>query len=119
VGFSLVYRKSMLEEAIARLTAEIERLREVLERQNAMLATERATNSGRARLDAGASSPTAPEANRMYLNDRAVAELAGWSVATVRRWRFFRKGPPYRKFGSAVRYLRTEVLTWLHGRRVE
>jgi len=35
------------------------------------------------------------------------------SVASVRRWRLFRKEPKYMKIGAAVRYRRDDVAVWL------
>lgn len=47
------------------------------------------------------------------MNERQVAEYLNMSVASVRRWRFFRKGPKFVKIGSAVRYKHGDVETWL------
>jgi predicted DNA-binding transcriptional regulator AlpA len=39
------------------------------------------------------------------LNEHAVAELLGVSIATVRRWRLLRQGPKFIRVGAAsVRY---------------
>src|ERR1022692_5049716 len=54
-----------------------------------------------------------PTGNR-FLDERAVAELLGVSVALLRKWRLFRNGPPYHKVGRLVRYSSKEVLEWLH-----
>jgi predicted DNA-binding transcriptional regulator AlpA len=48
------------------------------------------------------------------LNERQVAEYLNMSVASVRRWRLFRKGPKFVKIGSAVRYKHGDVETWLN-----
>jgi predicted DNA-binding transcriptional regulator AlpA len=58
------------------------------------------------------SSPFFPKLPEM-LNDMQVAEFLNMSVATVRRWRLFRKGPKYVKIGSAGRYKREDVEAWL------
>jgi predicted DNA-binding transcriptional regulator AlpA len=47
------------------------------------------------------------------LTEHEVARITGMSVATVRRWRLFRQGPPYRKLNSAVRYSATELTAWI------
>jgi hypothetical protein len=47
------------------------------------------------------------------LNEYNVAELLKISVATVRRWRLFRAGPPYIKIGASVRYRPIDVESWL------
>jgi predicted DNA-binding transcriptional regulator AlpA len=45
------------------------------------------------------------------LNEHAVAQISGVSVATVRRWRLLRQGPKFIRVGAAsVRY-RPEDLT--------
>jgi predicted DNA-binding transcriptional regulator AlpA len=47
------------------------------------------------------------------LNEHEVASFLNISVATVRRWRLFRKGPTFLKIGSAVRYRRRDVELWV------
>ena len=60
-----------------------------------------------------ANPPTLPRQPET-LTDHQVAECIKMSVASVRRWRLFRKGPKYLKIGSAVRYRRADVETWLN-----
>ena len=50
------------------------------------------------------------------LNEYDVARVCGLSVASVRRWRFRKKGPRYLKIGAAVRYKRQDVSAWLESR---
>ena len=50
------------------------------------------------------------------LNEHDVARITGMSVASVRRWRLFRKGPKYVKIGAAVRYKPEAVSAWLDSR---
>jgi predicted DNA-binding transcriptional regulator AlpA len=50
------------------------------------------------------------------LNERDIAEITGMSLATVRRWRLLRQGPPFRKLGGAVRYRPEELEDWLASR---
>ena len=47
------------------------------------------------------------------LNDTQVADYLNMSVASVRRWRVYRKGPKFLKIGSAVRYKREDLEMWL------
>jgi predicted DNA-binding transcriptional regulator AlpA len=56
--------------------------------------------------------PSLPDAPEL-LNEHQVAKFLQLSVASVRRWRLFRTGPKYFKIGSAVRYRRDDVETWL------
>ena len=51
------------------------------------------------------------------LNEHQVAEYLNMSLGSVRRWRLFRKGPKYLKIGSAVRYRREDLDTWLNSCR--
>ena len=55
------------------------------------------------------SSPKAPETR--LLNEHEVAAYLKVSVASVRRWRLFRKGPKCLKIGSSVRYRRLDLET--------
>ena len=67
--------------------------------------------------------PTAPKSSPVdplslpklpeIMNEHQVAEYLNMSVASVRRWRTFRKGPKFLKIGSAVRYKREDVDAWL------
>ena len=47
------------------------------------------------------------------LNEKQVAAYLNMSVSAVRRWRLFRKGPKFVKIGSAVRYKRGDIETWM------
>ena len=49
------------------------------------------------------------------LTGAQVAELLHVSIRTLEEWRQTRTGPPYRKMGKHVRYLRSEVLAWFEG----
>ena len=50
------------------------------------------------------------------LNEFDLARITGLSVASVRRWRLFGKGPRYLKIGAAVRYKPEDVKEWLDSR---
>ena len=51
------------------------------------------------------------------LNERDVARITGLSLATIRRWRLFGKGPRFIKVsGSAVRYRPADVKAYLDTR---
>lgn len=47
------------------------------------------------------------------LNEHAVAELLGVSVATVRRWRLTGNGPKFLKLGSLVKYTPDSIASFL------
>lgn len=49
--------------------------------------------------------------NRQHqaLTEHEVAARLGLSVATLRAWRLKGKGPPFVRFGRAVRYLEEDV----------
>lgn len=57
--------------------------------------------------------PTKP----VLFNEHRVAEYLNMSLGSLRRWRLFRKGPKYLKIGSAVRYQREDLDTWLNSCR--
>jgi predicted DNA-binding transcriptional regulator AlpA len=50
------------------------------------------------------------------LNEYAVAEILGVSVATVRRWRLLRQGPKYMKIGASVRYSPDSISKFINTR---
>jgi predicted DNA-binding transcriptional regulator AlpA len=50
------------------------------------------------------------------LNEHDVARITGLSVASVRRWRYLKRGPQYLKLGAAVRYKSDDISAWLGSR---
>lgn len=52
------------------------------------------------------------------LTTREAAALTKMSAAWYERKRWFGKGPPYRKIGRSVRYVRSELLAWWIEREV-
>jgi predicted DNA-binding transcriptional regulator AlpA len=50
------------------------------------------------------------------LTEHDVARITGLSVASVRRWRLFKRGPKYMKIGASVRYRAEDVRVWLETR---
>ncbi|WP_308465066.1 helix-turn-helix transcriptional regulator [Rathayibacter soli] len=44
-----------------------------------------------------------------------VALLLQVSPRTIEEWRQSKSGPPYRRMGKHVRYLRGEVIAWFEG----
>lgn len=48
-----------------------------------------------------------------FLSEREVSEMTGLSVKTLQRWRLLNMGPPYRKFGGAVRYGEADISSWI------
>ena len=48
-----------------------------------------------------------------FLSEREVSEMIGLSVKTLQRWRMFNQGPPFKKFGGAVRYSESDVSDWI------
>jgi predicted DNA-binding transcriptional regulator AlpA len=58
----------------------------------------------------------AKERLQSLINEFDVARITGMSLATVRRWRLFRQGPPYLKIGAAVRYRPEAISAWLESR---
>lgn len=99
----------MLEQTIERLTLEVVKLRDAVERQTLVV-----VELGPANYAAVVPHTARQEPQRdAYLTEHAVAEFLGLSVALPRKWRLFRKGPPYRKLGRLVRYSRAEVNAWI------
>lgn len=55
--------------------------------------------------------------NDSYMNTKEAAAYLGLSHRTLERYRGNGKGPPFHRFVSAVRYLRTDVVQWAAERR--
>lgn len=57
-------------------------------------------------------SPT-PSSTESYLTAGEAAALIGVRPSTLAAWRCLKSvGPPFAKFGSAVRYRRSHLLSW-------
>ena len=54
-----------------------------------------------------------------YLNEKEVATIIGFSVQSLRNWRFLGRGPSYIKVVRAVRYQLKDVFDWMESHRVE
>ena len=53
------------------------------------------------------------------LDTNQAAEVLNLSPGTLTLWRHRRKGPPFVRCGSAVRYLVEDLEAWLREQRVE
>ena len=51
------------------------------------------------------------------LTPEQAGELLEISPSTLRKWRSLREGPTYTKVGGSVRYLRDDLVAYLHERR--
>lgn len=56
---------------------------------------------------------------KMYLNEKQVAEMTGLSVVTLRNHRCQRRGFPYAKVGRSVRYLKQTVIDYMAARTIQ
>jgi excisionase family DNA binding protein len=56
---------------------------------------------------------------RKLLTPQQLAELTGLSLSTLAKLRLTSNGPPFQKFGAAVRYPEEDVSRWIdsHPRR--
>lgn len=52
------------------------------------------------------------------LDEHAVAELIGMSVASLRRWRLLSRGPKFLRVGARVKYRPEDLQAWLASRPV-
>lgn len=59
------------------------------------------------------------ETDMVYMNQDQVAEFLGISPRTLEDWRYKGGGPPYRKIGRCVRYLRSQVIEWVESNERE
>lgn len=59
-----------------------------------------------------------PERPR-YITERDVAAMTGLSTKCLQSWRFARKGIPFVKLGSAVRYSVADVVKFIELNKVE
>jgi predicted DNA-binding transcriptional regulator AlpA len=55
-------------------------------------------------------------AQQSLLNEHDVAEILNVSVASVRRWQLFDRGPPFLKIGASVRYRPEALSEWVETR---
>lgn len=52
------------------------------------------------------------------LDERQAASFLGIAAATLRNWRYLRKGPSFVKMFGAVRYRQSDLMTFLRLRTV-
>jgi predicted DNA-binding transcriptional regulator AlpA len=52
------------------------------------------------------------------MNDKQAARFIGISVATIRKWRFERKGPSYVRLGRSIRYFRVDLESFIEAKRI-
>ncbi len=61
--------------------------------------------------------PSEPSLHRPeLLTEAQVSDYLSVALATIRKWRQLKKGPPAIKLGAAVRYRRADVDAWLDSR---
>ena len=60
-----------------------------------------------------------PPAPPRWIGEREVSALTGLALPTLRNARSLRKGIPYAKVGSAVRYSLDDVIRFMEDHRVE
>jgi hypothetical protein len=53
------------------------------------------------------------------LTDVQAAKFLSVSVQTVRKWRFYRKGPAYVRMGRSIRYQKKDLLAYLGDNRID
>jgi predicted DNA-binding transcriptional regulator AlpA len=51
-----------------------------------------------------------------FIDERQLSQQLGISLAALRKWRLFGRGPRFRKIGRAVRYSTADVSVWLQSR---
>ncbi len=51
------------------------------------------------------------------INEHQVAARLGLKVATLRRWRWAGRGPPFFKLGSAIRYAAEDIDAFIQAAR--
>jgi predicted DNA-binding transcriptional regulator AlpA len=49
-----------------------------------------------------------------FITDREAAKILGYSVQSLRNWRWKRTGPPYRVKNRSIRYEYSEILAWMN-----
>lgn len=50
---------------------------------------------------------------REVMDEFALADFLGLTVATLRKWRWLRSGPKFVKVGRLIRYRKTDIDEWL------
>jgi predicted DNA-binding transcriptional regulator AlpA len=54
-----------------------------------------------------------PTSETRFLTEKEVAGYLGVSLAALRRWRVERRGPPYTKISTLVRYSSESLIAWI------
>lgn len=56
---------------------------------------------------------------REILDERQASVLTGFSKKHLQNLRYQSKGPAYSKIGPSIRYLRTDLMSWIASHRVD
>ena len=59
------------------------------------------------------------ENKERYIPEKEVSEITGIALSTLRNHRAARRGIPYTKYGTAVRYKYSDVIEYMEARRIE
>ena len=104
-----------LGQDASRIGADFSRVIALLERIAAAPPQRQGINSAGEAPKAPTSTPRQPAD---LLTEIEVAHRLAISVATVRRWRLLKAGPPFLKIGAHVRYQESAIFLWLDRCRV-
>lgn len=59
------------------------------------------------------------EPEKIFIDEKAVSNITGFALPTLRNWRCIGKGPDYSKIGRAIRYKKKDVLAFMDAHRIE
>lgn len=57
-------------------------------------------------------------AEKKWIGERAVSEMTGRALPTLRNDRFLGRGLPYTKMGKSVRYSIDDIVAYMEARRI-
>lgn len=57
-------------------------------------------------------------AEKRWIDERAVSEMTGRALPTLRNDRFLGRGLPYTKMGKSVRYSIDDIVAYMEARRI-
>ena len=59
------------------------------------------------------------ENKERYLQEKEVSKITGIALSTLRNYRAARRGIPYTKYGTAVRYKYSDVIEYMETHKIE
>lgn len=53
-----------------------------------------------------------------YVTEQVASDITGWSLPTLRKWRYLKKGPTYYKTDKSIRYKVEDLVSYMEHSKI-